>query len=324
MSALSRGRSWALAASSLSILCFAAAGCQDIDWDFERMHWRWDWWNKPSRRPIRPSRQARGERRPRAMPVEPEARPEQPAATAGKQPEYRPASLAAPSGFYQLVLLSERGPAAGSGGTKHIRLKNVSAEAASKALAWLYVPIGRPGQETRRTLIYESPDLWEAATSFAPKLDVPVIDQPPQRLPIDPEKSFAQGIGLLSYVYRMNPARPADLAKLEHVEGLLNVTATSNAADPGLRWAAALVAGRIRADVQFDFEGAQRFLLIAQGYAPPGSVEEMMALFARAEAYRQDGQPDKAKPLYQQIVSQFGNYRESDTYRRAQREMQAD
>ncbi len=76
--------------------------------------------------------------------------------------------------------------------------------------------------------------------------------------------------------------------------------------------------------MQFDFEGAQRFLLIAQGYAPPGSVEEMMALFARAEAYRQDGQPDKAKPLYQQIVSQFGNYRESDTYRRAQREMQAD
>jgi len=331
-----RRRFTGLAAAALGVLCFGLGACQDIDWDFERLHWRWDWWNKPTRRPIRPSGQgtARPDRNAEPAPAESRVEPA-PRTAEGPGPAGQPfveprrpgvspaASIVAPSAFYQLILLSERGPAAGPGRTKYVRLKHVSAEAASKALAWLYAPIGRPGQETRRTLIYQSGALWAAAAEFAPNLDVPVIDEPPPTLPIDPREAFAKAIGLFAYVYRMNPPQPVDLAKLDQVNKLLNVTATANAADPCLRWAAAMLAGQIQAEAQFDFQGAQQSLLVAQGQAGPETVELMMTLFARAEAYSQDGQTDQARKLYQQIVNQFPRFRDSEVYRRAQKAVQA-
>ena len=271
-----------------------SSGCQDVDWGMGPAQ------HGPADRTIAASQKP---------PVAPTGTP------AGRRTD--PTSTSDELAFHQLVLFSKPAPAQSPPGLYYVRLKQASARKVGQLLASLYVPSGPSGTRYRYTLVYPSSRESEAAAKWAERLDVPEVVDAGASSPAALENVFSFAVGLYHGV-------PKDFVKaVSHLRAAeTNLTRCLHAEELSgpVRWGAGMIAGAILADRFYEYDEAESRFLDAQLLTPPGSYEQMAALYARARGHVQNGMKAAARELLVQIVGQFGMFRTSEVFGRA-REM---
>lgn len=309
----------------LAMVVFTACGCEDIDWDWEMQEWR------QPRRPIRPVRPRASKdfnpNRPRVRTGRPPYRPsiesqDRPSET--EKPRPRPEAAPSPAAeapmseqrsYYQLYVIGEEGSLKTPPNSKKLRLTKATSRAASDLLHRIYPSVGPSGGENQRFLVYQHEPMWLAATDLVPLLDCSEVAEPPPADPADPQAAFQLAVGM---VYRLSrPGQSTDFEKYERCLRLLNAVIRSERSSGQLRWASAVLAGRIATETLSDFARATRFFQTAKGSALPGSVEEMISVYCLADVHVHQGQKKQAVELAQRLAKQFPAHRNSALYERA-------
>ncbi|GMU23328.1 MAG: hypothetical protein AMXMBFR13_34070 [Phycisphaerae bacterium] len=270
-------------------------GCSDVALDLK----------PPPRQSVRPAPQPIGRPAPPARQAEPaKVNPE---ATATAEPQ---------STFFQLVLVSEPAPSDAPERLRYVRVSRAPARAVGELLAWLYVPSGPTGTETRYTLVYPTSEEGEAAAGHVSSLDVPPVASQPENLPDEPQTSLTLGIGL---IHAAPLHGPASRERLKHAQAALARAAAGTALPEAQRWAAAMVAGGLAADCLYDFKSADSHYALAETLATPGSLEQMSALYARACAHVRAGRTEPARQILTQLIGHFGPLRVTEPFGRARK-----
>jgi hypothetical protein len=277
----------------LPLIAAALAGCQDVDWRFER-----NWWRRPSQ-PIQPAKD----------PPPPTTRPHL------TEPSYGPAeSTQTQYGLYQIHLFNGPKELTSAGGIKRFRLAHAPAGPAGRVLSILYPTIGAGGAADQPYLVYEDRTTWSAAAECVPLLDTASIDQEPPELPTSPRAVFARALGMYYVCWR--PAGRADEEGLKRVVELLENVVRAPDVDGRTGWAAGVLACHIHSRVFFDFEAARHAARLSEGRAADGSFEQLVSIYRQADVLRQQGRPDQARPLLGRIVEKFQAYQNTLLYRR--------
>ena len=285
------------------LIAAALAGCQDVDWRWER-----NWWQRSSR-PIQPSQD----------PPPPATRPTlvEPPQVDSAETSYGPAEpVQTQNGLYQIHLLNEPGQTASSGGIKRFRLAHGPAQPAARVLEILYPCIGGGGED-QSYLVFQDRAVWAAAGRFVPLLDSPSIDAEPPDPPASTRAAFARVLGM--YYVRWRPAGRVDTDGLKRVLELLDTVAQAPDADSRTAWAAAILACHIRSGVFFDFEAARHAAQMGEKHAAAGSFEQLVSIYRQADMLQQQGRTDQARPLFRRIVDQFQAYQNAWLYQRCTR-----
>jgi hypothetical protein len=217
--------------------------------------------------------------------------------------------------YYQLYLIGAQSSLKTPPNSKKVPLEHAASRAAADLLHLIYPSIGPSGAEDQRFLVYQDEPTWAAASEFAPLLDAPEITEAPPVDPSDPVTAMKTGVGLL---YRLNqPGQQTDFAGYRRVRRLMETAVNSAQASGQLRWGAAILAGRVSTERLHLFAEARKYYELAQGHALPGSVEEMIAAFLIADAYRRDNQRQQATQLARALVRKFVAHRASYLYEQA-------
>jgi hypothetical protein len=180
----------------------------------------------------------------------------------------------------------------------------------------LYVAVGVGGGSEQQYLVYQSASMWKAAGAMAAKLDVKMAAESSMGAPGGYEDAFRKGVALAMKALR--PGR-LDEAALNNAESCLKVAVVADAAPDKLRWAAAILAGKLLAELGFQFDQANTYYQLAEGYVPDGSLERMIALYHQADVLQQDGRSGDALPLLKGVVRDFAAHAETNVYQRCQR-----
>ncbi len=262
-------------------------GCEDV-----RLGW--------------PESELPGARRPAQQPLR-DARSESP------DPATRPDAVAPQ--FYQLVLLSEPSPLDTAPGVRMVRLRHGAARRLGHMLAMLYLPAGPTGSANRFTLVYPSAAEWAAAGRAAD-----IFEQALAGATSKPAGGveFAAAAGAYDILASTGDRERAAAG----VEQLRRV-AQDRGQKRWFRWAAGLLAGRIMADVLQDPPAAAQLFHIAGAAAQPGSLEQMSAIFAEAQARLAAGESGPARRLLTRAVSEFDAFRDTEVFVRARRALAA-
>jgi len=275
------------------LIAAALAGCQDVDWRFER-----DWWRRPSQ-PIQPAEN----------PPPPATRPQL------TEPSYGPAEPAQTQyGLYQIHLFNGPEELASQSGIKRLRLVHAPAGPAARVLRILYPAIGAGGAVDQPYLVYEDRTTWAAAGKCVPLLDTASIDKEPPESPTSTRATFARALGM--YYLRWRPAGMVDAEGLKRVVELLDNVARAPDADSRTGWAAGMLACHIHSRVFFNFEAARHAARMGEGHAADGSFEQLVSIYRQADVLQQQGRPDQARPLLGRIVDQFQAYQNTSLYQR--------
>ncbi len=214
--------------------------------------------------------------------------------------------------LYQLVLLSEPGPAQAPAGIKHIRLNNARARDVANVLMMCYVPSGPSGTDQRYTLVYPTPFEQELAAKASTLLDVPGKVSEPAT---DTSASNIWHYCVSEEFALLNQPHSTP-SQAKRVAGLfLRITASAETARTQ-RWMATMIAGDILSNHTYDYPAADRAFEQAQSIAEPGSYEQLAAMYARSRAYVQDGNLADAKQICEAVIGQFGALRECEAYER--------
>ncbi|RIK68920.1 MAG: hypothetical protein DCC65_01970 [Planctomycetota bacterium] len=193
-------------------------------------------------------------------------------------------------------------------------LQHVGARTCGQTLEMLYVPTGRPGSLSETYLIFENRAEFDAASAFAPKLDVLPSTEPDEGP--GSQGLFRSGIAMFLEVIESGVVVEEDLiAACER-----RLTEAANASDlPTVdRWAAGVLAGRIAAAYRYDQVAAKSHNAMAEKLVPPGSIEAMTCQWWTAEALTEQGKPSEAALVYEGIVATFAaRYGNAHIVRRA-------
>mgnify|MGYP001066753938 CR=1 FL=1 len=275
------------------LIAAALSGCQDVDWRFER-----NWWRRPGR-PIQPAEN----------PPPPTTRPQL------AEPSYGPAEpVQTQYGLFQIHLFNDPKQLASSGGIKRIRLVRAPAGPAGRVLSVLYPAIGVGGAADQPYLVYEDRTTWSAAGEYAAFLDTASIDQEPPKPPVSTRAMFTRALGMYYVCWR--PAGIVDTEGLKRVVKLLDNVARAPDADSRTGWAAAMLACHIHSRVFFNFEAARNAARMGERHAADGSFEQLVSIYRQADVLRQQGRPEKARPLLGRIADQFQAYQNTSLYHR--------
>ncbi len=304
------------------------AGCGDVEWNYEST-----WWQRPNR-VVRPTTTAR---QPTTQPARADAnRPPPPSSPdTPAVPAQPPAGVRKPlpSGrpFYQLYLRSPQTPAdtpaakpedaeASDPRGEHLhQLRNVAADPCSRLLEMLSVPLGRSGSATECYVLYENASAFEAALDFAPLLDIAPAETAPPGL-LD-EAAFQAGIALAFTIIEQGAV--VDRGLVDECDKRLSTAAQSGTLPARLRWAAAVIGGRLVADYRYDFTTAQTHYRQAERAVAADSLESMTARWWQADALIQEGKPKEARAIYAAILQIFDSkYKKSYIVERAWTTMQ--
>lgn len=294
-------------------------GCEDIDWDWEMQEWR-----RPQR-PIRPSRRPAPEgynpRQPEVRVGSPPTRPpdetetQPPTKTTAKPAESPPSvpqPAAGPKSYYKLYLISGEREVEARKGSRKLELAKARSSGAVNVLGMLYPTIGASGSPGQRFLVYQHQPMWTAAAEFAPLLDCPERANVPPADPGGASDAFALAVGMM--YRRIEPGQPTDFEGLKRCVRLFEQVYKTSGISGQLQWGAALLAGRIQAEMLSEFAQAQANYERAKGFALPGSVEEMIAVYAIADACLRDGREDRGLALAESLLKQFVQHRSSRVY----------
>ncbi len=298
---------------------WAPLGCEDIDWDWEMQEWR-----RPQR-PIRPSRRQAPEnydpRRPEVRVGSPPTRPPgEPAEKPSAQPADRPPQTATPvseqpagpKSYHKLYLVSGDRKVEPSAHSRKFDLKRARSAPAVNVLGMLYPSIGASGSPGQRFLVYQHGPMWSAAAEFAPLLDCPERTNVPPTDPAGANEAFELALGM---VYRLaEPGQPTDFEGLKRCVRLLQQVYTTQGVSGQLQWGAAVLAGRVQADLLSEYAPAQSSFERAKGFALPGSVEEMIAVYGIAETSLRAGRQERGLMLAKSLLEQFARHRPSRVY----------
>ncbi|HUW84515.1 MAG TPA: hypothetical protein VMZ31_17155 [Phycisphaerae bacterium] len=277
----------------LLLIAVLLAGCQDVDWRWER-----NWWRRPSQA-IQPAQN----------PPPPATRPQL------TEPSYGPAEPAQTQyGLYQIHLLNEPGQTVSPGEIKQFHLAHAPAQPAARVLEILYPCIGGGGEDLPY-LVFQDRTAWAAAGEFVPLLDTTSIDKEPPESLTSTRAAFARALGM--YYVRWRPAGRVDAEGLKRVVELLDNVAQAPDADSQTGWAAGILACHIQSQVFFDFEAARHAARMGERHAMAGSFEQLVSIYQQADLLRQQGLDERARPLFRQIVEQFQAYQNTLLYHRA-------
>ena len=218
--------------------------------------------------------------------------------------------------FYQLILFTVRAPGEAPDGIRYSVISKASAKRVGEMLTVLYMPSGASGVAERWALIYPTRTEWETAGSWARAMDIAPITAANAVMPEDTAKYFEFGIGLL---YGTVPGDPEERDRLRLVVSALDSAGQHLTAPRPQRWAAGLIAGNLLMNRFFDYAAAIERYEQAEAVTPPGSLEQLMTYYQRAQAHIQLGEPDAAKSLLSQSLSEFDAFRNSEVFLRARR-----
>lgn len=323
----------------VSTLTLPVAGCGDVEWN-----WDSTWWQRP-KRVVKPTsartqsapegRAAPSEDGDRASDQEPSPRttavqdhrvPDESAWTdASSRSASRPprtTSKALP--FYQLYLLQAEGrsahpmksappdhepeaqdaetEAAGGHRGEYVQeLQQASAPACAALLEMLYVPAGRSGSAAECYLLYENYAEFEAAVSFAANLDVAVSSEAPAGV----GAMAAFDAGVAKYLQIIEAGAIVEPALVDAAERGLAEAAQSSGLPPPIRWAAAILAGRLASDYRYDYAAARSFYRQAERAAAAKSLENMVARWWQADAFLQEDRGGDADEIYRALLADY-------------------
>jgi hypothetical protein len=213
---------------------------------------------------------------------------------------------------YQLVLLSEAGPAEAPPGLKHVRLLRTRARDAANVLKVLYLPSGPSGTDHRYTLVYPTPLEHDLAAEAARALDVGTAADAPA----------SQGAGDIwrwgmAEAFKVLDDAPIPPHRVRHIADALAGTCGSAQLTAWQRWAAGMLAGELRAHRLYDYAAAQALYQQLEASTEPGSYEQMALLYARGRGFQQDGRRDQARQAYETVLGQFSTMRGTEVFERA-------
>lgn len=303
---MSRPTTSQIVSLALTGVALLVAGCQDVDWTWER-HW--------SQRPSPDTRPASYHRPPaeRAVSVRPPAEPDPPPAS---PPQAQEPELVE-EGFYQLYLTNDSSPAADSESVKWIVLSSAPAGRVVRTLEVLCPPIGAGGREQSSYLVYQGPTAWQLAARLAPMLDCPTVEVEPTAPPPSADQAFARAVGM--YYLRCRPGGKLDRPGLRRVLALLEGVVASDQARSQLRWAAATLTGHIRSKFFFEFPTARQAHRRGQDHCPADSFEHMVCLYYQADSLLQDHQAGPASAILADLLETFGQYSNTRLYQRCRK-----
>jgi hypothetical protein len=288
------------------------------------MAWDWEtgrWYPKEpvpteaqQRRQVRPASPHSGERPPARSVSEPSREQDAHQSAEAENDGGAGSTDAGLTGFYRLHLVS--GPEAASvsprGATESIicvQLADASAEQVGRLLAELYPPLGPGGPEHRYYLVYQSPAPMKAAARLAVQLDLGTEGLPTGPHP-EPAEAFGQAVPLYYELVR----RGADAALAKEVVGRLDLAAGSAEVADWLRWAAAMMAGRVRADYLADAQGQAAALRVAREVVPDDSLESFLAGAMLVQWYDDNDMALEAENLAKELAVQFQAFRATGPY----------
>lgn len=209
-------------------------------------------------------------------------------------PPSEPVISSGPDVFYQLYLLSEPSTQRAAPNTQRLKLANAPSRAAAQVISQLYQPVGQAGSERQTYLIYQDLDEWRAAQAAVPWVDVPS----------GASSGIGRGVRSLLEVAGAGPMPDRESVNAAHAA--LSQVVSDSSADSRVRWAAAMWDGKLTSEQLFDDTAAAASFDTAIKLAPPGSVERLSALLARAESYQAVGDRDSAKRAYAALADEFG------------------
>jgi hypothetical protein len=271
--------------------------------------------------PVRPggARSASRPPRPNDQPVASSNRPPRDA-DPNETPETNPPAMNSRHGpardpFYQIELVSgDRNGAqtAPRDDTLNCVMKHVDARDAARVLAMLYSPLGSGGTQHSAYVVYRDPTAQRAAGRMLRYIDTPM---PTDESITVADVSFRRGMGIL-----MELTAGVDMTDPQRAATALDaLTRGAQSANPLLRWASAMLAGRVESDVRFDDPAARAWFDKAVEAADAGSIQALMARWATAETYAQAENHDALREAGAAIVRDFRPLRDTAVYHRAVR-----
>lgn len=162
----------------------------------------------------------------------------------------------------------------------------------------LYVPVGRSGGENESYLLFENRDEFDAAWRLAPALDVPPLREAPAT--VGPEAAFRAGIGLLHQI--LDSGAVVSPGLIEAGERRLSEAAQSESLPAVLRWASAILAGRIASEYRYDYSTARSYYEQAQRFAGNDAIGIRTARWWTADSFAQEGKRREAGAIYEEIL----------------------
>jgi len=225
--------------------------------------------------------------------------------------------VSAPLNIYQLVLLSEPGPAVAPIGTKHVRLNHAKAKDVAAILMLLYVPAGPSGSDNRYTLIYTTSLELDRAAAAAQLWDVS------SRASSQPATTMQSAWDRCAGELLLNFDRNHSTDEWRHLADQLSQLVISAEVTRLQRWMSAMLAGEILANRVYDYASADLIYQQAESLAEPGSYEQMAAMFARSCSFYQDGKRQQARKQCEAIIGQFSQFRECELFARTRQTLAA-
>jgi len=286
-------------ARAIPLLIVMIGGCGRMEWN-----WDWAWWKSP-RRVVSPTRpdQANAERKSAEPSPARTAPPEHPVAVSNQRAadelirnrqENRP--------FYQLYLISIDDPDGVPRGEQRIRLRQARARPCAMVLEMLCIPLGRSGNPDDCYLLYEDRGEFEAAVQLVGSMDVPVLSKPVSTS--GPDEAFRAGLGLTYGILERGPI--IEMPLIDAAEKQLAEALQAGQLPLPERWAAGIIAGRLMTEYRYDYAAARSYVTQAERLATADSLEQLTAMFWRADALAHDGKSSDAALVYQKIVESYG------------------
>jgi hypothetical protein len=289
----------------ITSLLLILTGCSDVDWN-------WGWWKQPRRlvrpsprRPVDPATADSGgesdttNRSPETAQLDRSASPDEMTSVRARGEATSPAQLGAGQvrAFYHVYLVS--GPATeGQEPENRLRLRHASARTCARVLEMLYVPVGRSGSDVDSYLLYENRDEYQAAAQFVPALDVPPLREAPST--VGPEAAFRAGVGLMMHIVESGAV--VSPAVVESCERRLSEAAMSERLPDVMRWASAILAGRVASEYRYDYDAASTYHQQAQRIAGKDEIGVRTARWWMADALAQEGKRQEAAAIYEEIL----------------------
>ena len=153
----------------------------------------------------------------------------------------------------------------------------------------------------------------DAARTFAAKLDAPIVKAAVREA--DGPALFRSGVGMFYAVLDEGPLAPGGL--IQGADRRLAEAADSSSLDGRLRWAAAILAGRLALDYRYDYDAAGRHFEKAAGLSNDASIERMTARGWMADTFVKLGDETEARSVFESVVSEFARWPRSPVVLRA-------
>ncbi len=284
--------------SMIGLWAAMTAGCGNVS-----SNWDMTWW-KQERRLVQPTpRDESAEAASSSSAANPDSTGG--GAAGGATSETRPAAStsARPEGptpirvFQYLYLVAEGSEISESARREaRVMLRNVDPRSCGTLLEMLYVPMGKSGSRRETYLMFEQPDEFERAMSFALLLDVPSPDE-------STPDAWQTGVACLLALVEAGPA--PDKSLVERCEKKLAEIVDADTGGPMKQWAAAIFAGRVAADYRYEYGAARDFYARAARFAEAGSIEALTAEWWTADSYSRQAATRSANEAYEDILDGY-------------------